>query len=100
MVRDAVVTLEDFKRANQRGEIQDDATESRGEEKWKPPLENTLKVNWDVAVDLKKGIIGLGIIVRDEKGDFIEAETKYMRLHVELVVAETLAALQALNLCT
>jgi ribonuclease HI len=100
MVREAVTTLEDFKQANQLCGNQNEVSENMGEEKWKPPPENTLKINWDAAVDSKIGIIGLGIIVRDERGDFIEAETKYLRLHIELVVAEIFVALQALNLCT
>jgi ribonuclease HI len=100
VAREAVTTLEDFKWVNQRGGIQDEAPETRGEENWKPPPENILKVNWDAVVDMKKGIIGLGIIVRDETGDFIEAKTKYLRMQAEPIVTETLAALQALNLCT
>jgi ribonuclease HI len=99
MVREATNTMEEFKRANQSGGNQTEAPEHRGEENWKPPPENTLKINWDAAVDLQKGIIGLGIIVRDGKGDFVVAETKFMRMHAEPVVAEILAATQALNLC-
>jgi ribonuclease HI len=100
MVREAITTLKEFQRANQPGGTQHDVSENRGEDNWKPPPVNTLKINWDAAVDLKKGIIGLGTIVRDERGEFVEAETNYRKMQVEPVVAETLAALQALNLCT
>ena len=99
VVREVVTSLEDFKRVNLQGGAHDEVPDTSGEEKWKPPSENTLKINWDATVDLKKGIIGLGIIVRDERGDFIEAETKYVMMQAEPVVAETMAALQALNLC-
>jgi ribonuclease HI len=99
LVRVAVASLDDFKRVNQRGGVQVEASENSAVENWKPPLENTLKINWDAAVDSKKGIVGLGIIVRDERGDFIEAETKYMAIHIETVVAEILATLTALIFC-
>jgi ribonuclease HI len=100
MVREAITTLKEFQKANQTGGTQHDVSENRGEDKWKPPPENTLKINWDAAVDLKRGIIGLGAIVRDERGEFVEAETNYLKMQVEPVVAESLAALRALNLCT
>jgi ribonuclease HI len=47
-------------------------------------------------VDTTTGVIGVGIIVKDWRGSFIAAESKHLLLRVELVVAETLAALQAL----
>ena len=34
------------------------------------------------------------------RGDFIVVETKYLLLHAEPIVAETLVVLQALNFCT
>jgi hypothetical protein len=69
------------------------------EEKWVPPPRNTVKINWDAAVDTAKKIIGMGFIARDEKGNFLAAVSKQERIEVEPVVAETLAALNAILWC-
>ncbi|XP_042944746.1 uncharacterized protein LOC122278632 [Carya illinoinensis] len=36
--------------------------------KWKKPVENHYKVNWDAAVRSVEGRIGIGVIVRDHTG--------------------------------
>jgi ribonuclease HI len=100
VVKEVVTSLEDFQRVNQMGEAQVGASKNRDEKKWKPPLENMLKINWDIAMDTKTGVISVGIIVRDWRGSFIAAESKHLLLCAEPVVAETLAALQALMFCT
>jgi hypothetical protein len=100
VVKEAVTSLEDFQRVNQLGGVQVGASENRDEEKWKLPLENTLKINWDATMDTMTGVIGVGIIVRDWRGSFIATKSKHLLLHSEPVVAETLVALQALIFCT
>lgn len=50
-------------------------------------------------MDVKEKMIGLGIIVRDEKGFFLAALSKQLRIDVSPVVAETLAALHAVMFC-
>ncbi|KAG7964160.1 hypothetical protein I3843_09G155200 [Carya illinoinensis] len=35
---------------------------------WQAPPSNWLKVNWDGALDQAKGLIGIGVIIRDDKG--------------------------------
>jgi ribonuclease HI len=69
------------------------------EEKWVPPPRNTIKINWDATIDTSKKIIGMGIIARDEKGNFSATVSKQESIEVKLVVAETLAAINAIILC-
>jgi hypothetical protein len=33
------------------------------EEKWKPPLRGTMKLNWDTAIDKHKKMMGVGVVV-------------------------------------
>jgi hypothetical protein len=35
---------------------------------WHPPPANSVKINWDAAVDSRTGRIGLGCVVRDVGG--------------------------------
>jgi hypothetical protein len=50
-------------------------------------------------VDSAKKVIGLGIIARDERGQFLVGKSIQQQMEVESVVAEALAAAQALILC-
>jgi ribonuclease HI len=50
-------------------------------------------------VDTVNKVIGMGYIARDDKGRFLAAVSKQERLVVEPVVAETLAALNAVLWC-
>jgi hypothetical protein len=54
-----------------------------------------VKINWDTALDVNRKIIGLGSIARDDKGTFLAALSKQLLIKVNLVVAETVAALHA-----
>jgi ribonuclease HI len=67
--------------------------------RWQPPVGDMVKLNWDAAVDVKNKTIGLGIIIRDDKGSFLAALSKRLQIEVSPVVAETLAALHAVLFC-
>jgi ribonuclease HI len=58
-----------------------------------------VKINWDAAVDSSNKIIGLGMIARDESGKFLAACSKRQSINVEPMVAEALAAIQAILFC-
>jgi ribonuclease HI len=72
---------------------------AKEEEKWVPPPRNAIKINWDASVDTVKKVIGMGYIARDDKGSFLAAVSKKEQMIVEPVVAETLAALNAILWC-
>ncbi|XP_040988986.1 uncharacterized protein LOC121236609 [Juglans microcarpa x Juglans regia] len=42
-------------------------------QKWKAPIENCFKANWDATFDIKQRKMGIQIIIRDEKGEVIAA---------------------------
>jgi hypothetical protein len=47
-----------------------------GEEKWSPPTVGNFKANWDVSFDTKNKRMGVGIIVRDHKGEVCAAKSE------------------------
>jgi ribonuclease HI len=67
--------------------------------KWKVPVGGWLKLNWDATVNKQSKRMGIGIIVRDEKGEFVAAMAKVLPSINDPTVAEALAAWHAVNLC-
>jgi ribonuclease HI len=56
-------------------------------------------LNWDAAVNKQSKRMGLGMIVRDEKWEFVAAMAKVLPSINDPTVAEALAAWHAINLC-
>lgn len=54
-------------------------------------------MNWDVAIDSVNRRLGVGIIMRDHQGMVIAARSQTVSIIAELVVAEALAALNAVE---
>jgi hypothetical protein len=67
----AVTALEEFKKINR---LELTAMDSNNlppmarQQKWQPPPSGLIKINWDVAINVKEGCIGLGVIARDCRG--------------------------------
>jgi ribonuclease HI len=57
-----------------------------------------LKANWDAAVDLAKGHLGMGIVIQDHMGEIWAAKCVYMQGYLETHDAEGLAAFYAIQL--
>jgi hypothetical protein len=99
LLLEAESVLMEFRKANLVSNQSQDSSSSKADEKWEPPPRNTIKINWDAAVATEKKEIGIGLIARDETGKFVAAVSKKERVAVEPVVAETLAALSAIQWC-
>jgi hypothetical protein len=56
-----------------------------------------LKVNWDVAIAQGENWMGVGIIIRDEKGNVIAATSKPVMATHDPATAEALAALRVVE---
>jgi hypothetical protein len=54
----------------------------------------TIKINWDAAIDSKKGVVGVGVIARDAQGCCVSAYGVTANLKVSPAAAEAFAALQ------
>ncbi|KAL9419759.1 hypothetical protein AB3S75_037510 [Citrus x aurantiifolia] len=58
---------------------------------WCPPPKGWLKVNIDAAVDEKRQVAGLGVVVRDWKSNCIAAAIKTSRFFENVTMAEAAA---------
>lgn len=59
---------------------------------WKPPSADTVKVNWDAAIDKRKNLMGVGDIARNHFGEVLAAQCAVQRYIVDPAVAEAIGA--------
>lgn len=50
---------------------------------WRPPPPGTVKINYDAALDLQQGYVGVGIIARDHMGIFLGARSLVQKFKVQ-----------------
>jgi ribonuclease HI len=99
---EALRSLVEFKRCNIK---EQESSVSVGREEaqsikqtcWIPPPVGLIKVNWDAALNVAKGWIGLGIIARDSKGLCMGARSITQQVKTDPKTAEIMAALQAMQ---
>lgn len=68
------------------------------EAKWQKPLEGTLKVNWDAAVDVVRKRMGMGVVVRDHGGELLATQCATKDFITDPRTAEAYAAWRAVEL--
>ncbi|KAL5756798.1 hypothetical protein ACOSQ2_021544 [Xanthoceras sorbifolium] len=66
-------------------------------ERWIPPNEGFVKVNFDAAIDISRGVVSLGWVVHDSEGFVLLSAVKPMMGGFSPEVAEALAVLTALQ---
>jgi len=64
-------------------------------EVWCPPPANFFKINWDASIDIKGNRIGIGLVVRDSRGECIAAKCVCLLVKGDSRIAESLVALHA-----
>lgn len=73
LIHEAKRAVENFSTANENGKAQVLATSITHTEHWAGPQTGWLKVNWDVSVQKTKGVMGFGVVVRDDAGLVVAA---------------------------
>ena len=63
---------------------------------WKAPPDNFFKANANAALDITRGVIGLGIVIRDNNGNFLAGKTEARNGDKDPHTAELLAAREGL----
>jgi hypothetical protein len=66
---------------------------------WKPPEADILKANWDAALNIKGGKMGMGVVIRDHAGGFRAAKCSFINGRFDPTVAESMQAVHAISLC-
>ncbi|KAF5465143.1 hypothetical protein F2P56_015174 [Juglans regia] len=64
---------------------------------WQAPPMEWFKINWDGAVDKGKGLIGIGVVIRDSFGQVIATMRQRKKLYPDPLLAESYGALQAVK---
>ncbi|KAL3514832.1 hypothetical protein ACH5RR_027549 [Cinchona calisaya] len=72
--------------------------DSNTRSRWGRPSIGQYKINFDGAVFKEQGAIGVEVDIRDHDGKFIAGVSKLIRGPCEAVVAEALAAREAISL--
>jgi hypothetical protein len=99
LMREAVISIEDFKRANVPTEKENDFQAIPVPPvQWKAPSLGLYKINWDAAIDMKNRRMGVGIIARDYQVLVVAARSLTLHGHTDSLVAEAWAALHAVVL--
>jgi ribonuclease HI len=68
--------------------------------RWEAPPPELFKVNWDVAFSQGDKQMGVGVIIRDWKGEVIAALSQPVMATYDPVSAESMAALRAVEFCS
>jgi hypothetical protein len=99
LMREVVISIEDFKRANVPTEKENDFQAIPVPPvQWKALSLGLYKINWDAAIDMKNRRMGVGIIARDYQGLVVAACSLTLHDHTDSLVAEAWAALHAIVL--
>ena len=64
---------------------------------WSPPPENCYKMNFDAALFDHLGCVGIGVVVRDYKGEAMAALSQKIALPQSVALAEARAAHKAIT---
>ncbi|XP_042951237.1 uncharacterized protein LOC122284558 [Carya illinoinensis] len=75
-------------------------TENSGiNQKWKAPPEGMYKMNWDAALNKSRGLLGVGGLIRDSKGQVLGSLRAKRSLIVSPFVAEAYSMMMAILFC-
>ena len=65
--------------------------------RWSPPPENCYKINFDAALFDHLGYAGIGVVVRDHRGEVMAALSQKIALPQSVALAEARAAHKAIT---
>ncbi|XP_059439185.1 uncharacterized protein LOC132171798 [Corylus avellana] len=99
LVQRVVNGVADFGKAMGREYHEGEPTGSMDVEKWKAPPTGCLKVNWDAALNLTGGRMGMGVVIRDHEGCVRAVKCSLKQGSFDPAAAETMAAIHALKFC-
>jgi hypothetical protein len=67
---------------------------------WKPPVQGSVKANWDVVVDRERGKIGVGVVIRDSGGIVVAAFCCVLFASLDPASAEAYGAWKLAEFCS
>ncbi|XP_042939343.1 uncharacterized protein LOC122274364 [Carya illinoinensis] len=97
LLRQASQSLEEFKIAQASKKVKTQVA-SIHPSRWTPPPSNWVKINWDAAVNVDQGRIGIGLVARDHEGSILATKKLSVPSLAEPVLAEALGAFHAASM--
>ena len=91
--------LETYKRLHEKGPQGEKKEILDRVNKWLAPSQGWYRANWDVAIDNSKARVGMGVILRDERGQVLVAMSKTRNGTLEPSAGEAFAASSAVCFC-
>jgi len=98
LVQQALASREEFVAAKGQATRSNPLTK-QGNTWWSKPPMGFMKFNWDASVDLSGKQMGVGVIARNDKGEFCAAVVSSMPFICDPEVAEAIAVWRAFALC-
>jgi len=89
--------LEEFTQCNNVSRSPDQVAEGAADS-WLPPPSSCVKINWDTALNINMGFIGLGCVAWDWMGNFLGAKCTFQQTMVEPKMAKAISAIHAIQL--
>jgi ribonuclease HI len=96
LIKEATDIIEDFRKSRE-GHSAEGPGGQVSHVRWLRPATNSIKLNWDAALDNRKKIMGMGIIARDHNGEVKAAMCDVIPYIRDPIVAEALAACRAVQ---
>lgn len=96
--KEAMDDLLQYQRANDKHQVVSTVLQVNAQ-KWEAPPSGIFKVNWDDAIAQQEERMGVGVVIRDEKGTVIAALCKLVDGHFDPVTADAAAALSTVEFC-
>ncbi|XP_042942755.1 uncharacterized protein LOC122276934 [Carya illinoinensis] len=97
LLRQATQSLEEFKTA-QASKMVKSQLASIHPSRWTPPPSSWVKINWDAAVNVDQGRVGIGLVARDHEGSTLATKKLFVPCLAEPVLAEALGAFHAASM--
>lgn len=79
--------VDDFSFVQQRKKGQE-SSHGQLSDRWSPPSNGYVKINWDAAINPGLRRMGIGVVIRDNAGGFVAAQIKNFPFMVDTTVAE------------
>ncbi|KAG6692602.1 hypothetical protein I3842_10G122900 [Carya illinoinensis] len=99
--RNEFVHGKDFRHPNSIADQTAITTEnSERTQKWKSPPEGMYKMNWDAAINQPMGLIGIGGLIRDSKGQVLGSLRAKRSLTISPFTAKAYAMMMTVLLCS
>ncbi|XP_017224846.1 uncharacterized protein LOC108201070 [Daucus carota subsp. sativus] len=93
------IQVEEWRQANKKLQVDTDplSSSARADIKWKPPSHGVFKVNVDAAVTEGRDFFAVGMVLRNNQGQFLAGRVMRFAGHVPVVEAEMVGVIEAIS---